>query len=187
MSCESSITKDTLNQVIGNRREIGSILDEVVGYNHQIVKKSLSALMDPQLALNTWVMFANALDQFPFTIPMGNKYLSDYPEIIRDVDCAGFEGFYGWFKDLVNNNERLEKASEQAVMRNVFHFFEYVVRLGDKIPSTAMETMRAEFHNADFSAPTKWLSRFCNGLQTSLIEVYVAEKFMSGSLSSEHN
>lgn len=184
---EFLVTRETIHEVIGNKQEIVSIAEEVVGYNKEIANHSLSALTDQELAQNSWEMFVDGLHKFPFTIPVGEKRLSDYPEVIRDIADSGFEGFYGWLKDVASDNTRLENVREQAIMRNVFHFFDYAVRMGDEIPPNEIETMREEFKNLNYFAKTKWLSRFVNGLQTSLIEVYITEKYFSLSLEPNNN
>ena len=176
--------KDVLNlhqveSVAKHRPDLKSIAEEVVGYNRLIVKDAVAALANRQMAVDAWSMAIDGLQRFPFTMPLGDRRLSDHPDVIHKVMSLGFDSFYDWYMSAASDDGKMQEVCEQVVFRNVFHFFEYTVRMGSRIPNDGMEVMRKEFAAPDYKAPTKWVSQFFNGLQTCVIEEYIKEKFFS--------
>jgi len=173
------LNRENIIDVAGENVDVRKIVDEVIGYNRSIAGLSIEALSDPVLAHNSLDMAVDGLRNFSSTIPVGNRRLSEFPEVIRDILRDGHAGFFSWMGELSGDEKRLEKAKEQAIFRNVYHFIDYAARLGNQIPKDTLETMRKEFDAMDFSGRTFWLSRFLNGLQTSFVEVYWSEKYFS--------
>lgn len=171
----SSINKRTVLKLASGIPNIKAVFKEVSGYNDKISQKSLESLLHEPTARNTWETFIDGINNHPNTILIGTKRLSDFPQLIYDVQLKGFSGFYQWLQKNLNNKH----VPEQAVMRNIFHFFEYTLRMDGELPSDALEIMRQEFKEPDIHGQTLWVSRFFNGLQTCVIEVYLASEIAS--------
>lgn len=52
-------------------------------------------------------------------------------------------------------------------------------------PTDVIDVLRQEFKELNYVGKTKWLSKVFNGLQTSLVEVYIIDKFIQPLISPE--
>ncbi len=162
-------------------QEMELLVHKLKSYIELIADESLSALLDSMHAYNTWQMLAAGLTKYPQTMPMpGGKTFADYPEVIADVLRDGLPAFYNWVTS--DRGESAGAIREQAILRNLYHFFEFAVRMGAKIPPETMGILDKEFAELDYSGNTVWLYRIFNGLQTSFAEVYVVEMYFKKRL-----
>jgi hypothetical protein len=175
------LTIANVKSVIADQ-QLRDMVEKIKGYNELIANDAISTLQNHSNALAAWEYLHSGLIRCPELILLGNgKTLEDYPDVISDVIADGFTAFNEWLQ-AERDELGIATIREQAILRNVNHFFGYVVRMRTRLPDDFLEVMEAEFKDIDYFSPTLWLSKVVNGLQTSLGEVYVVECYFKKRL-----
>ncbi|MFZ5424322.1 MAG: hypothetical protein ACOZAO_00825 [Patescibacteria group bacterium] len=167
------VTKTQVLALAPATRELKKVIAKVTGYNNKVASMAIKSLLDPKTAVNAWQMFMAGVKFHANTIPVGDKRLSDYPQLIEDILGSNGPKFFTWLMLNVSNEEMVS----QAIMRNLFHFVEFTFRIGGGLDQKELKRMEKEFEAMNVTGNTVWLSRIFNGLQTSFIEAYMIQKY----------
>lgn len=149
---------------------------QVTGYHMQVVKEAIEGLSDPTIAIGAIEQFIVALRLYPETIQTRRATLaeSDPEQLMQKILINGLPGFTSWLKKMKTEEASFHNA---IVGRCMYHYFRLFSQ-GEEDLGTALEKMKAEFSNIDFSAKTLWLSRIINTIQVCVFEAYVVGSFV---------
>jgi len=154
-----------------------STYSKIRGYHMSIADDAIVNLSYPSQLFTALSMFMKGLVSHAHTMPTQNGTLADYNVnlLVEKIVAAGPDGFALWLGN--NMDSEYESFRTAIIDRNLYHYFEFF-SLGYADLGEELKKMEAEFSNIDYSAPSRWLSRFFNGIQTSVFEAYVIEMFI---------
>lgn len=149
------------------------------GYMMRIFDDAIGSLTSAQVAQRTLDGFVVGLENFAFTMPTEDGTLADHNpnRLVSQLFEAGAASFQAWFGK-VTAPDQYDSFRAAIVDRTVFHVLEKFTRVPTDL-GTALEKMANEFASINYHTRTMYLSTFFNGLQTSVFEAYVLDRFVA--------
>lgn len=143
-----------------------------------IVNDAVYSLKNRDKLLGSLSTFSAGLQRFPSSMPTetGTFKDLDYMTLFKALISSGEEQFVQWFNNQLENN--YDSLRQKIIDRNIYHIFEWMVRLEIRMDEKTLLTLQEEFDSPDYSARTSLLSRIFNGLQMAIFEVYVLDQLL---------
>lgn len=148
-----------------------TLIPTLHGYQQRIAEQAFGSLHNIHNINAAWGQFLKGIKTHPQDISIGDGSLLYYPNATASLALAGPGGFYDWLR--MQTPEDLVELQEQASLRHLYEITPLLIEFDIANDPEQLALIAQEFLDLDYNAPTRWLSKFFNGLQYCFMEVYL--------------
>jgi hypothetical protein len=162
--------EDVMRAAAG-REDLELIYDKLYTKLVGIYPLVMRDVIKPDLLINMLGGFANGLKAMPQFFPVGEKTLADYLDAPELLAKSKPQQFMLWFLAVKDT----EEFKHQVIMRVLHHTFKHAVDTETRLD---FAVLAREFNALNFRVKTQYLARMYNGMQTTIIEMFLIEELL---------